>query len=57
MNTLITGLALFALGVGVSVLILIWHKYRLQRIRFCTRPSPHICKVNGPCNGWPKQNS
>ena len=33
MNTLITGLALFALGVGVSVLILIWHKYRLQRTR------------------------
>src|SRR5271166_43581 len=31
MNTLITGLALFALGVGVSVLILIWHKYRIQR--------------------------
>ena len=30
MNTLITGLALFALGVGASVLILIWHKYRIQ---------------------------
>jgi hypothetical protein len=20
----------------------------------CTRPAPHVCKVNGPCNGYPK---
>ena len=20
----------------------------------CTRPAPHVCKTNGPCNGWPK---
>jgi hypothetical protein len=20
----------------------------------CTRPSPHECTVNGPCNGWPR---
>lgn len=20
----------------------------------CTRPAPHICKLNGPCNGFPK---
>ena len=20
----------------------------------CTRQLPHICKVNGPCNGWPR---
>ena len=33
MNTLITGLAVFALGLGAVVLILIWHKYRLQRTR------------------------
>jgi hypothetical protein len=33
MNGLITGLAMFALAVGAVVLILIWHKYRLQRIR------------------------
>jgi hypothetical protein len=33
MNTLITGLAFFALGLGEVVLILIWHKYRVQRIR------------------------
>ena len=20
----------------------------------CIRPLPHVCKDNGPCNGWPK---
>ena len=20
----------------------------------CTRRAPHICRVNGPCNGWPR---
>lgn len=24
---------------------------RLQPISVCTRPLPHLCKVNGPCNG------
>jgi hypothetical protein len=23
-------------------------------IQICRRTSPHICRVNGPCNGWPK---
>jgi hypothetical protein len=23
-------------------------------VQICTRPSPHVCTVNGPCNGWPK---
>lgn len=23
-------------------------------VRTCTRPLPHVCKNNGPCNGWPK---
>lgn len=54
MNGLITGLAMFALGLGAVVLILIWHKYRIERIQTCTRLLPHVCKVNGPCNGWPK---
>lgn len=22
-------------------------------IQTCTRQAPHVCKVNGPCNGWP----
>ena len=22
---------------------------------FCTRPAPHKCRVNGPCNGYPKE--
>src|SRR5208282_458298 len=21
----------------------------------CTRPKPHTCRVNGPCNGWPRE--
>jgi hypothetical protein len=25
-------------------------------VQTCTRPSPHVCKVNGPCNGWPKED-
>jgi hypothetical protein len=27
---------------------------REEQIDTCTRQSPHICRVNGPCNGWPK---
>jgi len=23
----------------------------------CIRIAPHVCKVNGPCNGWPKAGS
>ena len=33
MSTLITGLAMFALGLGAVVLILIWHNSRVQSIR------------------------
>jgi len=31
MNTLVEGLAMFALAVGGVVLILIWHNSRIQR--------------------------
>ena len=23
-------------------------------VRTCTRPLPHVCKNNGPCNGFPR---
>jgi len=23
-------------------------------VQTCTRRAPHVCAVNGPCNGWPK---
>lgn len=23
-------------------------------VQTCTRLPPHVCKVNGPCNGWPR---
>lgn len=29
------------------------HLDRDAEIVTCTRPLPHICKDNGPCNGWP----
>ena len=25
-------------------------------ISICKRRPPHICAVNGPCNGWPKSD-
>jgi hypothetical protein len=28
-----------------------------DEIQVCTRLKPHICQVNGPCNGWPKVGS
>jgi hypothetical protein len=28
-----------------------------DHVSVCTRPEPHICRVNGPCNGWPKPNN
>jgi hypothetical protein len=32
MNALITGLVMFASGLGAVVLILIWHNYRVTKI-------------------------
>jgi hypothetical protein len=29
---------------------------RRRRIKICTRPFPHICRVNGPCNGLPNDS-
>jgi hypothetical protein len=25
----------------------------MDNVLYCTRPAPHVCAVNGPCNGWP----
>lgn len=25
-----------------------------KKVQTCTRKPPHVCKENGPCNGWPK---
>ena len=27
-----------------------------EAIQDCTRPAPHVCKLNGPCNGYPREN-
>jgi len=29
-------------------------KWKTQEIQTCTRVEPHVCTVNGPCNGWPR---
>jgi hypothetical protein len=26
----------------------------MDTVNICARPAPHICTVNGPCNGWPQ---
>lgn len=46
------------LGLGIAFKVLKEEK-RIEHdledpIHICTRPAPHICAVNGPCNGWPK---
>jgi hypothetical protein len=66
MHTLIVVLvALAVLVIGFTVGLCITAKqadeaiYRALREqveeRTCTRPAPHICKINGPCNGYPKE--
>jgi hypothetical protein len=25
-----------------------------MKVQTCTRPAPHKCTINGPCNGFPK---
>lgn len=29
----------------------------LQYPQICTRPVPHVCTINGPCNGYPKADA
>jgi hypothetical protein len=31
------------------------YEFEGDKVQMCTRPLPHICKVNGPCNGWPRE--
>jgi hypothetical protein len=28
--------------------------FRRMDTEICTRSPPHVCRVNGPCNGYPK---
>jgi len=39
-------------GIGA-----IYVRRNRREIQTCTRPAPHICKLNGPCNGWPRANN
>jgi len=52
-----TAVALAVLLLGVVVGLCITAKKADEAIETCIRPAPHICKVNGPCNGWPKETS
>jgi hypothetical protein len=48
--------ALFAgFIVGLCVIGKRADKAMAESIQDCTRPAPHVCKVNGPCNGYPKE--
>ena len=51
-------LATLALGLVFGLLVISKRadKAMAEAIQNCTRPAPHVCKVNGPCNGWPKEN-
>ena len=44
-----------------AALIVAWNAGREHgrgdTVQTCTRLSPHVCRVNGPCNGWPKEAS
>ena len=51
-------LALVALAVlvtGFVVGMCITASKETPTPEICTRPAPHICTVNGPCNGFPKE--
>jgi hypothetical protein len=39
---------LIAIGVAEAV------AEQQDEPKTCTRPTPHVCTVNGPCNGWPR---
>ena len=59
MHTLILiAVALFVLVLGFTVGLCITAKRTdeaiAQAMQDCTRPAPHVCRVNGPCNGWPR---
>ena len=47
------GAASFCAGManGISLCKLNHHTMTVNK---CTRPTPHVCRVNGPCNGWPR---
>jgi hypothetical protein len=36
----------------IDAVISLWPKS--VQIQTCTRKLPHVCKIDGPCNGWPK---
>lgn len=59
----VTGVLVFTLLVTIVILAMALtatakraDKAMAEAIQTCTRPAPHVCKVNGPCNGWPKEN-
>ena len=45
-------LALFVLSIFRCIAQL-----RTPKPKMCIRPQPHVCRVDGPCNGFPKPNN
>jgi hypothetical protein len=54
----IVALAMLIAGfvVGMCITAKRADEAMVEAIQDCTRPAPHVCKVNGPCNGYPKEN-
>jgi hypothetical protein len=38
-----------ALGLNINVV--------MEQPNICTRPAPHLCRIDGPCNGYPRDST
>lgn len=46
----------FLLGMHLTSSTVDEEIIRAFEVQTCTRLAPHVCTVNGSCNGWPKPN-
>jgi hypothetical protein len=51
---ILIAVALATLVAGFLWGMFISSKRRDEAFDQCTRPAPHLCRENGPCNGLPK---
>jgi hypothetical protein len=53
---LMYGLSVY--GLFAAAFIYLWYRLcrknaQAPKVQTCTRQAPHVCTVNGPCNGFP----
>jgi hypothetical protein len=53
---LMYGLSVY--GLFAAAFIYLWYRLcrknaQAPKVQTCTRQAPHVCTVNGPCNGSP----